>query len=347
MNGPGLGYPQHNPQMMPMQQQQGFGMPYALPPNATNWGAHQMPAPISQQQQGYPPMLMGQPGSMNGQVRPPGRGQKQIQQQQTMLPPIPSMMMQQQPQMPMQNWGYPQPGNTMIQPAGRPMMQPAMQQPMYDANYGVRPQAPRQKSAYNSGYQPSFGGGQQMYVPAPNAGPSQYIQRPPLQQQFAPSPQSYQPVPPAYGVPGTVSPRGLQGPPMMPSGQDYDQQYQQQSIPLQRSGSATSFASSRPGSASSVRSRKESKVNKGNRFGEPAIDKSGRRTPIDVRDTLTTRERYAKESKGSLANLDYDSYNLEDWRQLKGRDSHMKLPAGLGHTETEEWKGKVAFSIDI
>ena len=132
---------------------------------------------------------------------------------------------------------------------------------------------------------------------------------------------------------------------MMPPSQDYGQQYIQQPSPMHRSGSASSFVSSRPGSASSTRSRKESKANKGNRFGDPAVDKSGRRTPIDVRETLTTRERYVKESKGSLANLDYDSYNLEDWRQLKGRDSHMKLPAGLGHTETEEWKGKVPFTI--
>jgi hypothetical protein len=70
---------------------------------------------------------------------------------------------------------------------------------------------------------------------------------------------------------------------------------------------------------------------------------SGRCTPIEKKLSLTTRQRYMKNSKGSLAALDYETYDLEDWKRQKNRDENMKLPSGLGHTESDEWKTKVFF----
>ena len=68
---------------------------------------------------------------------------------------------------------------------------------------------------------------------------------------------------------------------------------------------------------------------------------SGRYTPVEKKSSLTTRQRYMKNSKGSLAALDYETYDLEDWKRQKNRDENMKLPSGLGHTDSDEWKTKV------
>jgi hypothetical protein len=104
---------------------------------------------------------------------------------------------------------------------------------------------------------------------------------------------------------------------------------------------------SRPSSASSQLSSNGSTLPIHNTSFRTGNNKqNGRRTPVDKRSalTLTTHERYMKNSRGSLAALDYETYDLDDWKRQKNRDGNMKLPAGLGHTETNEWKNKVIFN---
>lgn len=101
---------------------------------------------------------------------------------------------------------------------------------------------------------------------------------------------------------------------------------------------------SRPSSASSHVSSSGLNIPNHSSSFRTGINKSakgGRRTPVEKRPTLTTHERYMKNSRGSLAALDYETYDLDDWRRQKTRDGNMKLPTGLGHTETHEWKNKV------
>lgn len=106
----------------------------------------------------------------------------------------------------------------------------------------------------------------------------------------------------------------------------------------------SSQRSSRPSSASSQISSSGLRIpvhSTNFRTGNNTSAKVGRRTPVDKRSSLSTHERYMKNSRGSLAALGYETYDLEDWKRQKNRDGNMKLPAGLGHTETNEWKTKV------
>ena len=112
---------------------------------------------------------------------------------------------------------------------------------------------------------------------------------------------------------------------------------------IDRPGS-THSRSSRPSSASSQQSANGLNLpvhSKSFRTGAHPSAKEGRRTPVEKRTPLTTNERYMKNSRGSLATLGYETYDIEDWKRQKNRDGNMKLPSGLGHTETNEWKNKV------
>ena len=160
-----------------------------------------------------------------------------------------------------------------------------------------------------------------------------------------PSIQNYRPPPqqplqfPAIPNPGMQQSMTSSYPP-------YARSPSQGQLQLSRSGSLRSVRSSGYGSINSLASGKkiEAKIPvhpTSFRTGVNAHVKGGRRTPVEVRDAITTRDRYFRYSKGSLAKLDYDSYGLDDYRQIKSRDGHMRLPSGLGHSETNEWKEKV------
>ncbi|KAJ3088990.1 hypothetical protein HK102_007466 [Quaeritorhiza haematococci] len=71
--------------------------------------------------------------------------------------------------------------------------------------------------------------------------------------------------------------------------------------------------------------------------------------------TLTTQERYRRHrslsstpqvgdisgtASTSSSSVEFEPYTERDWQQFKLRDRHMRLPAGLGPNEDEEWRRK-------
>ena len=288
------------------------------------------------------PYLMD-PSPGSGSIRPKKAGRPTAN-----LPPIAPNMIPQQMGMasPQQQW-YPQP-----MPPNRGYPNNGNQVPMMSMvnmtgmnGYGMRPpsNAPATRNKMQQG--PNFYQQPQQFA-NPNQGYPQMQQQPayPMQPNYRPQKMN-QPPP-------MMSPQQQQLP-MMPSPHMPNALYGgypfQSGQELNRPGSSHSIASSRPGSVTSSQGRK---IGKGGlpdhpssfRTGMNASAKGGRRTPVDIRGTLTTQERYAKGSQASLGASEFDSYNLHDWRQLKSRDGSMRLPAGLGHTETAEWKDKVRSS---
>ncbi|KAJ3273548.1 hypothetical protein HDV01_004315 [Terramyces sp. JEL0728] len=64
-------------------------------------------------------------------------------------------------------------------------------------------------------------------------------------------------------------------------------------------------------------------------------------TPVIIRPTLTTNERYRLHRSNSQVSVEYEPYTQAEYRKLKSRDMHMKLPRGLGHFEGEQWHYEV------
>ncbi|KAJ3313677.1 hypothetical protein HDV04_001687 [Boothiomyces sp. JEL0838] len=60
-------------------------------------------------------------------------------------------------------------------------------------------------------------------------------------------------------------------------------------------------------------------------------------TPVIIRPTMTTNERYHLHRSNSQVSVEYEPYSQAEYRKLKSRDMQMRLPRGLGHSEGEQW----------
>ncbi|KAL2919298.1 hypothetical protein HK105_200941 [Polyrhizophydium stewartii] len=65
-------------------------------------------------------------------------------------------------------------------------------------------------------------------------------------------------------------------------------------------------------------------------------------TPTERRPSMSTSERYRVNQPLSVAalGLEFEPYTYRDYRVLKSRDSHMRLPQGLGRNEDDEWRAQ-------
>jgi hypothetical protein len=178
----------------------------------------------------------------------------------------------------------------------------------------------------------------------------QQMQQPMRQQASVPSPLqiAMQQSPMSeYSPMDTMSPNGMMYPGMESPMPQQKPKKKKQANPKSSSPRPTSaYKMPRQNSAGSVSSRHSSNTSVAShpndfRTGQMHANfKTGRVTPVDKRESIPTAERY-RQNQYSTGSLDYDSYNLKDWRQMKSRDGNMILPAGLGHTETPEFKVKV------
>ncbi|KAJ3320394.1 hypothetical protein HDV06_005317 [Boothiomyces sp. JEL0866] len=60
-------------------------------------------------------------------------------------------------------------------------------------------------------------------------------------------------------------------------------------------------------------------------------------TPVIIRPTMTTNQRYHLHRSNSQVSVEYEPYSQAEYRKLKSRDMQMRLPRGLGHSEGEQW----------
>jgi hypothetical protein len=67
-------------------------------------------------------------------------------------------------------------------------------------------------------------------------------------------------------------------------------------------------------------------------------------SPFEVRETLSTEERYQLVPMKSTVALDFEPYSHREYRNLKSRDRHMRLPSSLGPSENEEWRKEVVLA---
>lgn len=66
-------------------------------------------------------------------------------------------------------------------------------------------------------------------------------------------------------------------------------------------------------------------------------------TPVEVRSTMSTIERYRLNPPKSITTHEYEPYSNSDYRNLNSRYQNMKLPRGLGPTDDERWQNEVLF----
>lgn len=64
-------------------------------------------------------------------------------------------------------------------------------------------------------------------------------------------------------------------------------------------------------------------------------------TPIEIRGTMTTNERYKVFPSKSTASIDFEPYSQREYRNLQSRDRNMRLPRGLGASDDDRWKLEV------
>ncbi|KAJ3303435.1 hypothetical protein HDV03_003803 [Kappamyces sp. JEL0829] len=61
-------------------------------------------------------------------------------------------------------------------------------------------------------------------------------------------------------------------------------------------------------------------------------------TPIELRSTMSTIERYRLNPSKTNPSFNYEPYSASEFRSMKSRYQHMKLPRSLGPAEDERWK---------
>jgi hypothetical protein len=64
-------------------------------------------------------------------------------------------------------------------------------------------------------------------------------------------------------------------------------------------------------------------------------------SPFEIRESLSTGERYQLVSMKSRTSLDFQPYSHQEYRNIHSRDKYMTLPGSLGHSETDSWKQEV------
>jgi hypothetical protein len=64
-------------------------------------------------------------------------------------------------------------------------------------------------------------------------------------------------------------------------------------------------------------------------------------TPFEIRESLSTEERYHLVPSKSKTSLDFQPYSHQEYINLKAKDQHMKLPNSLGHSVNDTWRQEV------